>query len=95
MTTKTTITLSPIKRSSYGCNSIKKRRLLIHRQQQQINIFYSIPRINFNYAEQSTALLPDIVNDIIIEQQRKETIMNIATILRKVGDQVDEQLQVK
>ena len=38
--------------------------------------------------------LPDLVNDILIEHQRRETIINIATILRKVGDQMDEQLQV-
>ncbi len=39
--------------------------------------------------------LPDLVNDLIIQQQRRETVINIATILRKVGDQMDEQLQVK
>lgn len=38
--------------------------------------------------------LPDLLHDIFIEQQRRETIINIATILRKVGDQMDEQLQV-
>jgi hypothetical protein len=41
-----------------------------------------------------TIKLPDLVNDILIEEQRRETIVNIATMLRKVGDQMDEQLQV-
>ncbi|UJR14039.1 hypothetical protein I4U23_001036 [Adineta vaga] len=39
--------------------------------------------------------LPDLLNDIFIEQQqRQKTIVNIATLLRKVGDQMDEQLQI-
>lgn len=38
--------------------------------------------------------IPDLVQDILIEQQRREAIVNIATTLRKVGDQLDEQLQV-
>jgi hypothetical protein len=39
--------------------------------------------------------LPDLVNDLFIEQQQRETIITIARILRKVGDQMDEQLQVR
>lgn len=85
MTTKTAITLSPIKRC-YGSSNLKKRRLssvLINRKQQM------------NSEQQISKILPDLVNDILIKQQQRETIVNIATILRKVGDQMDEQLQVK
>jgi hypothetical protein len=81
MTTKTSITLSPIKRC-YGSPNLKKRRL--SSRKQQINLSFTIPIMK----------LPDLVNDILIEQQRRETIVNIATILRNVGDQMDEQLQV-
>ena len=38
--------------------------------------------------------MPDLVQDILIEQQRRKAIVNIATTLRKVGDQMDEQFQV-
>ncbi|CAF1482524.1 unnamed protein product [Adineta steineri] len=45
-----------------------------------------------NYKKQN---LPDLVNDIYIEeQQRQETIINIAILLRKVGDQIDEQFHI-
>lgn len=41
-------------------------------------------------------ILPDIVHDILIkQQQQRETIVNIANTLRKVGDQIDQQLQVR
>jgi hypothetical protein len=85
MTTKTAITLSPIKRC-HGSPNLKKRRLssLLINRKQQMNLSFTTP----------TMKLPDLVNDILIEQQRRETIVNIATILRKVGDQMDEQLQV-
>jgi hypothetical protein len=91
MTTKTTISLSPIKRY-HGSPNLKKRRqlsLLINRK-QQMNL--SLPKVN--YEKQISMKLPDLINDILIEEQRRETIVNIATILRKVGDQMDEQLQV-
>ena len=81
MTTKTTITLSSIKRC-YGSPNLKKRRL--SSRKQQMTCPSPIPRIK----------LPDLINDILIEQQRRETIVNIARILRKVGDQMDEELQV-
>jgi hypothetical protein len=76
MTTKTTITLSPIKRC-YTSPHLKRRRMT---------------SISTNRKHQMK--LPDLVHDICIEQQRRESIINIATILRKVGDQMDEQLQV-
>ncbi len=104
MTTKTAITLSPIKRC-HGSPNLKKRRLsslLIHRR-QQMNLSLTIPTMNslptiitVSCEKQilPTIKLPDLVNDILIEEQRRETIVNIATMLRKVGDQMDEQLQV-
>ncbi|CAF0868034.1 unnamed protein product [Adineta steineri] len=105
MTTKTTITLSPIKRC-HGSPNLKKRRLTslsIHRK-QQMNLILPIPTINSSSTILTVSCdkqimpsiqLPDLINDIVIEQQqRREMIVNIATILRKVGDQVDEQLQV-
>jgi len=76
MTTKTTITLSPIKRC-YTSPHLKRRRMT---------------SISINRKHQMK--LPDLLHDIFIEQQRRDTIINIATILRKVGDQMDEQLQV-
>ena len=101
MTTKTAITLSPIKRC-YGSPNLKKRRLsssLYINRKQQTNLSLTIPTMNsvptiitVSYEKQ---ILPDLINDILIEQQRRETIVNIATTLRKVGDQMDEQLQVK
>ncbi|CAF0744426.1 unnamed protein product [Rotaria sp. Silwood1] len=104
MTTKTTITLSPIKRY-HGSINLRKRRqtfLLINRKQQMnlsltIPIINSLPTMITDSCEKQiipSMKLPDLVNDILIEQQRRETIVNIATILRKVGDQIDEQLQV-
>ncbi|CAF0957357.1 unnamed protein product [Adineta steineri] len=105
MTTKTTITLSPIKRC-HGSPNLKKRRLTslsIHRK-QQMNLTLPIPTINSSSTILTVSCdkqimpsiqLPDLINDIVIEQQqRREMIVNIATILRKVGDQVDEQLQI-
>ncbi|UJR33144.1 hypothetical protein I4U23_020601 [Adineta vaga] len=104
MTTKTATTLSPIKRC-HGSPNLKKRRLSsisIHRK-QQMNLSLSIPTmlsvpktITVTYEKQilSSTQLPDLIHDIFIEQQRRETIVNIATILRKVGDQMDERLQI-
>lgn len=60
-----------------------------------INRNYMIPsltRITITYEKQN---LPDLVNDVLIEQQRRQNVNNIAQILRKVGDQIDEQLQVE
>jgi len=105
MTTKTAITLSPIKRC-YGSPNLKKRRLssLYTNRKQQTNLSLTIPTMNsiptiitISCEKQisSSRKLPDLVNDILIEQQRRETIVNIANTLRKVGDQMDEQLQVK
>jgi hypothetical protein len=98
MTTKTTITLSPIKRC-HGSPNLKKRRLssLLINRKQQMNLSLTIPTIMTVSCEKqilSSIKLPDLVNDILIDQQRQETIINIANILRKVGDQMDEQLQV-
>lgn len=104
MTTKTTISLSPIKRR-HGSTSLRKRRIsssLLNRT-QQMNLFLSIPTIHSQstiitvYCEKQTmpsTVLPDLVNDIVIEHQRREAIVNIASILRKVGDQMDEKFNV-
>jgi late competence protein required for DNA uptake (superfamily II DNA/RNA helicase) len=98
MTTKTTIILSPIKRC-YTSPNLKKRRItsiLINRK-YQTNFSLTIPTIITVSCEKqnlSSNHLPDLLNDLLIEQQRRETIINIATILRKVGDQMDEQLKV-
>jgi hypothetical protein len=89
MTTKTTISLSPIKRC-HGSPHLKKRRLsslVTHRKQPTMN---SLPTITC----EKQISYPDLLQDILIEQQRRETIVNIANTLRKVGDQMDEQLQV-
>ncbi|CAF0847157.1 unnamed protein product [Rotaria sordida] len=106
MTTKTTITLSPIKRYQGSINLRKRRQTysLINRKQQMnlslttVSIMNSlstnITTISCEKEILSSMNLPDLVNDILIEQQRRETIVNIATILRKVGDQIDEQLQI-
>ncbi|CAF4014540.1 unnamed protein product [Rotaria sp. Silwood2] len=104
MTTKTTITLSPIKHHHGSINLRKSRQifLLINRKQQMnlsltIPIINSLPTMITDSCEKQIIppmKLPDLVNDILIEQQRREIIVNIATILRKVGDQIDEQLQV-
>lgn len=51
-----------------------------------------ISSLTISYEKQN---LPDLLNDIFIEQQRKRNVINIARILRKVGDQIDGQLQVK
>jgi hypothetical protein len=88
MTTKTTITLSPIKRC-YTSPNLKRRRItsiLINRKYQTT--------VSCEKQNSSSTNLPDLLNDIFIEQQRRENILNIAIILRKVGDQMDEQLQV-
>jgi hypothetical protein len=85
MTTKTTILLSPIKRSS---PKLKKRRM--------IKYSTTIPKmISSTTMITKKQNLPDLVNDLFIEQQQRETIITIARILRKVGDQMDEQLQVR
>jgi hypothetical protein len=83
MATKTTIISSPIKRC-YRSPNLKRRRI-------------TSPTVITVSCEKQILLsknLPDLLNDILIEQQRRKTIVNIATILRKVGDQMDEQLQV-
>ena len=92
----TTISLSPIKRC-YTSPNLKKRRATTNRK-HQTSLSLTIPRmislpttITVSYGKQN---LPDLLNDIFIEQQRRETIVNIANRLRKVGDQMDEQLQV-
>lgn len=84
MTTKTSITYSPIKRC-HGSSNLRKRRLssvVINRKPIMIC--------------EKQRILPDIVHDILIkQQQQRETIVNIANTLRKVGDQIDQQLQVR
>lgn len=60
-----------------------------------MNSFPTIITVSYEKQISSSKKLPDLVNDILIEQQRREIIINIATTLRKVGDQMDEQLQVK
>lgn len=107
MTTKTTITLSPIKRCHNNTNHTRKRRLsslLINNRQRQIDLSLTIPiemnslptKITVSCEKQiiPSSKLPDLVNDIFMEQQRRETIVNIAHILRQVGDQIDEQFKV-
>jgi hypothetical protein len=100
MTTKTTIALSPIKRSS---PKLKKRRMtsLFTNRKYQTDLFVTIPKmisspttITVSCEKQN---LPDLINDLYIEQQeqQRETIITIARILRKVGDQMDERLQVR
>jgi len=78
--------LSPIKRSS---PKLKKRRM--------IKYSTTIPKmISSTTMITKKQNLPDLVNDLFIEQQQqRETIITIARILRKVGDQMDEQLQVR
>lgn len=104
MTTKTTITLSPIKRC-YTSPNLKKRRItsILTNRKHQMNSSLSQPRmisspttitVTCEKQNSSSNNLPDLLNDIIIEQQRRKTITNIATILRNVGDQMDERLQV-
>lgn len=89
MTTKTTINLSPIKRC-HGSVYLKKRRLLTlinHRKP------LTLPTMNTD--GNSTTSLPDLLRDIHLEQQRRENLVHIANLLRKIGDQMDEQLQVR
>lgn len=98
MTTKTTITLSPIKRCSTSPH-LKKRRLtsiMIHRKHQTCWPLSPSTTMTIDYLKPNplSPSIPDLVQDILIEQQRREAIVNIATTLRKVGDQLDEQLQV-
>lgn len=83
MTTKTTINLSPIKRC-HGSAYLKKRRLMISINHRKPQLIHSSP-----------ISLPDLLRDIHLEQQRRETIIHTANLLRKVGDQIDEQLQVR
>jgi hypothetical protein len=97
MTTKTTINLSPIKRC-HGSANLKKRRLLsfVNHRKQQMNVSLSMnssPTI-IKISCEKHILLPDLIQDIFFEQQRRETIVQIANTLRKVGDQMDEQIQV-
>jgi hypothetical protein len=89
MTTKTTINLSPIKRCHGSANS-KKRRQLSLINKTNLPSMKSLPIITC----EQRILLPDLIHDIFVEQQRRETIVQIAKTLRKVGDQMDEQLQV-
>lgn len=101
MTTKTTITLSPIKRCHTSPN-LKKRRItsILTNRKYQTKLSLTLPytissptTMTIVYEKQHN--LPDIVNDVLIQQQRREAIHAIATMLRKVGDQIDDQLQVK
>ncbi|CAF5110538.1 unnamed protein product, partial [Rotaria magnacalcarata] len=103
MTTKTTITLSPIKRC-YTSPNLKKRRItsISTYREYQTNVSLTLPcmilsstAISVCCEQQniSTHNLPDLLNDIFIEQQRRETINTIVTILRKVGDQIDDHLR--
>jgi hypothetical protein len=100
MTTKTTILLSPIKRSS---PKLKKRRmtLIFTNRKYQTNLSLTIPKMISSPTMIAVSCekqnLPDLINDLYIEQQqqRQETIITIARILRKVGDQMDERLQVR
>ncbi|CAF3520003.1 unnamed protein product [Rotaria socialis] len=103
MTTKTTITLSPIKHC-YTSPNLKKRRItsISTYRKYQTNLSLTLPHMILSSTaisvccEQqniSTHNLPDLLNDIFIEQQRRETINTIATILRKVGDQIDDHLR--
>ena len=103
MTTKTATTLSPIKRC-HGSPNLKKRRLssiATHRKQQMdlsltIPTMLSSPKTITITCEKhflSSIKLPDLVHDLFVEE-RRQTIVNIATLLRKVGDQMDERLQV-
>ena len=106
MTTKTSINFSPMKRRCHGSPNFKKRRLASLLTQQQLTdltftLSYPHPlpttiTIRCNTSTLSSAVkLPDLLHDILMEQQqRRETIVNIAATLRKVGDQMDEQLQV-
>ncbi|CAF0986344.1 unnamed protein product [Rotaria sp. Silwood1] len=105
MTTKTTITLSPIKRCNTSPNLQKRRitSILTHRKYQTnlslpISNMISSPTTTITVSCErknlSTNNLPDLVNDILIDQQRRETITNIALTLRKISDQIDEQIQV-
>jgi hypothetical protein len=96
MTTKTTITLSPIKRC-YTSPNLKNRRMISRKYQTNLsltipNMISSPTTITVSCEKQNN--LPDLLNDVFIEQQRRKTIVHIATILRKVGDQMNEQLQV-
>ncbi|CAF3366880.1 unnamed protein product [Rotaria socialis] len=106
MATKTTITLSPIKRCHASTMSRKRRlsSLLINNRKHQLDLSLTIPiihslptKITASCEKQMmpSMKLPDLVNDIMIEQQQqREVIVNIATMLRKIGDQIDEQLQI-
>jgi hypothetical protein len=89
MTTKTTINLSPIKRC-HGSANLKRRRPLSLVNKTNISSMNSLSIISC----EKQILLPDLIHDIFIEQQRRETIVQIANTLRKVGDQMDEQFQV-
>lgn len=93
MTTKTTITLSPIRRP-YTSPKLKKRRMssILTNRRHQTNFSLLIPTTITVSCEKQN--LPDLVHDCLVEQQRRETITNIAAMLRRVGDQMDERLQV-
>ena len=99
MAMKTSIKVSPIKRRCHGSPNLKKRRLAS--QQPLTNLTFTLsyphplPATITIHCNTSTVKLPDLLQDILMEeQQRRETIATIAATLRKVGDQMDEQLQV-
>ncbi|CAF2674372.1 unnamed protein product [Rotaria sp. Silwood2] len=107
MTTKTTITLSPIKRC-YTSPNLQKRCItsIVTHCKYQTNLSLPIPNmislpsptttitVSCERKNLSTNNLPDLVNDILIEEQQRETIKNIAITLRKISDQIDEQIQI-
>ena len=95
MTTRTTVTLSPIKRCATSPH-LRKRRWSSNRKHQTCLTLPLPATITVTYRRHHSAdtPLPDLVNDVLIEHQRRETIVRIATLLRKVGDQMDERLQV-
>jgi hypothetical protein len=88
--------LSPIRRS-YTSPKFRKHRKYHSNLSLTIPKMISSPTIITVSCKKQN--LPDLVKDLFIEQQqqhqRRETIINIARTLRKVGDQMDEQLQVK
>jgi hypothetical protein len=106
MTTKTSITLSPKKRRGQGSPNLKKRRSASSSfiQQQQLSthlslILFTRPScpamitISCRKGIVASTPLPDLLRDIVIDE-RQEMIVSVATQLRKVGDQLEEDLQV-
>jgi hypothetical protein len=98
MTSKTTMTFSPIKRCATSPTMKRRRFSSIGTQRKyQSNLPSSRSMtITIDCVQQSSlsSIVPDLVHDIIIEQQRRQTIVDIACLLRKVGDQIDERAQV-